>query len=169
MTELREGRWTAEADEGNVVFLIGMRVNRWRKPWRWVPVAAAMPRMLAELARNPDLGLLGAMTFVGGRTTLVVQYWRSFDHLASYARNPQQAHLPAWRAFNRRARGNRDVGVFHESYVMTPRGMESVYVNMPEFGVGKATRSVPVAERGQSAAHRLDPQVPDDPAVAASG
>ena len=145
MTELREGRWTAEADEGNVVFLIGMRVNRWRKPWRWAPVAAAMPRMLAELARNPDLGLLGARTFVGGRTTLVVQYSRSFDHLASYARNPQQAHLPAWRAFNRRARGNRDVGVFRESYVMTPGGMESVYVNLPEFGLGKATRSVPVA------------------------
>ena len=30
------------------VFLIGMRVNRWWKPWAWLPVIAAMGRMLRE-------------------------------------------------------------------------------------------------------------------------
>ena len=34
--------------------------QRFWKPHKWLPVATAMPRMLAELARAPDLGLLHA-------------------------------------------------------------------------------------------------------------
>jgi Domain of unknown function (DUF4188) len=158
-------RQTAIAPEGTVVFLIGMRINRWHKPWKWMPVAAAMPRMLAELGRQPELGLLSARTFVSGRTILVVQYWRSFDAVNRYARDRSLAHLPAWRAFNRRVGGNGDVGVFHETYVLGARGGESVYVNMPAFGLGAATGLAPVASRGESAAHRLDTGRPDDPAV----
>ena len=49
---------TAEVDGDFVVFLVGARIN---KPWKihkWLPVALAMPRMLKELASNPDSGLL---------------------------------------------------------------------------------------------------------------
>jgi hypothetical protein len=168
MSQVRRGRWTAAAEEGNIVFLIGMRINSWWKPWTWARVMTAMPRMLTELARNPDLGLLGARTFVGGRAILVVQYWRSFDDLTRYARNSEALHLPAWRAFNRLARAGQDVGVFHETYVIGPVGAESVYVNMPAFGLAKATTAVPVAQRGESARRRLDPQAPDEPAVPAT-
>jgi len=43
-----------------VVFLIGVRVNRWSANRSWRPAMRAMPRMLAELRRRPDLGLLRA-------------------------------------------------------------------------------------------------------------
>jgi hypothetical protein len=53
-------RVCAEMDGGFVVFLIGMRLNKPWKVWKWLPVATAMPRMLIELAKQPHLGLLHA-------------------------------------------------------------------------------------------------------------
>jgi hypothetical protein len=70
-------RMAAEIEGDFVVFLIGMRIN---KPWKihkWLPVFLAMPRMIRELERRPDSGFLGA-TFA---PKVIVQYWRSFDHL----------------------------------------------------------------------------------------
>jgi hypothetical protein len=70
--------------EPMVVFLIGMRVNRWWKVQQWLRTALAMPRMLRELAEHPELGLLGAHSWFG-RTTIMVSYWKSVDHLFAYA------------------------------------------------------------------------------------
>jgi len=159
------GRYSADTDAGVVVFLIGMRINRIAKVWKWLPAASAMPRMLKELFADPSLGLLGAHNYRAGRTFLVVQYWRSFDHLAAYARRTDREHLPAWRAFNKRVRDSGDVGIFHETYVVPAGGVETFYGNMPVFGLAAATGHVPVANRGQSAAHRLDPARDDSPAV----
>lgn len=162
---VRNGRFTADAPEETVVFLIGMRVNKLRKVSKWLPVFTVMPRMLAELRADRTLGLLGTKTYLGGRTVMLVQYWQSAAHLDRFARDPGRAHLPAWRTFNRRIRATGDVGIFHETYVADR--FETIYGNMPgDFGLGGATRMVPPARRGQRAAHRLDPSVPDDPAVA---
>lgn len=81
MSKIIPARVTARLDGDFVVFLIGMRVNKWWKFWRWIPVAAAMPRMLTELAKQPELGLLHARTVFGFPNILVIQYWRSFDLL----------------------------------------------------------------------------------------
>lgn len=58
-----------------MVFLIGMRINRLRKVRSWWGAFVGMPRMLAELAKHPEDGLLHARTFWSGRTFMVVQYW----------------------------------------------------------------------------------------------
>jgi hypothetical protein len=43
--------------------------------------------MLRELRRHPEQGLLGALlALIGGPA--VVQYWRSFEHLDRFARDP---------------------------------------------------------------------------------
>lgn len=155
-------RTTADSDASVVVFLIGMRVNRWRHVLRWVPVAAAMPRMLRELARE-DLGLLDARTYVSGRDVLVLQYWSSFEALEAYARAGDREHLTAWRAFNRRVRTTTSVGIYHETYVVPSFGREAVYVHMPLHGLAKAVGSAPLVRRGLAAGHRLDPARPDRP------
>ena len=41
-------------------------------------IAAAMPRMIRELQRRPELGFLHAESWLG-RTTIMLQYWRSLD------------------------------------------------------------------------------------------
>lgn len=72
MAQIRQGRWTAELEGEFVVFLIGMRINRLWKVWRWLPVLLAMAKMLAELFGKPELGLLEARTHFGLHNTMLV-------------------------------------------------------------------------------------------------
>lgn len=128
-------RLTSRLDDGFVVFLIGMRINAWWKPWRWMPVAAAMPRMVAELSKKPELGFLGAESWFG-RTTLMLQYWRSKDQLLAFASDRKSTHFPAWGAFYKAVGTGGDVGIWHETYIVQPGSYENIYVNMPRFGLG---------------------------------
>lgn len=164
MSKVQPGRYTFDHDGDVVVFLIGMRVNKLHKVHKWLPTALAMPKMLVELFRQPDKGLLGARTYVSGRDVLVVQYWRSFEDLERYARSGDDAHLPAWRTFNKRVGTKGDVGIWHETYVIAAGTAEAIYNNMPPHGLAKATASVPVARRGQSAAYRAGRAADDVPA-----
>ncbi len=166
MSVVINGRQTATLDEDVVVFLIGMRFNRVLRPWTWLPAFLAMPRMLRELAADEHLGLLGVRTYWSGRTILAVQYWRSFQQLQAFARTPDHAHLPAWREYNRVVRASGDVGVFHETYRVGPGSVETLYANMPPFGLGQAVGMAPVASRGQAAARRMGTTTVDEPAVA---
>ena len=147
-------RMTARMEGEFVVFLIGMRVNRWWKPHRWLRVAMAMPRMVRELTANPELGFLGAESWFG-RTTLMLSYWRSMDDLMRYATSKTAAHLPAWREFNRTIGTNGDVGIWHETYRVRPGDYESVYVNMMPFGLGRAGTLIEATGKRESAAKRL--------------
>ena len=157
MTDIKHGRWAAADGEPMVLFLIGTRINRWRAVSRWRPVVAAMPRMLKELAEAPARGLLGWRTaLMPPREIMVVQYWRSFEALESYARAAELAHLPAWRAFNRSAKdAGGAVGIWHETYVIGAHAREAVYVDMPPFGLGKATGLVPASGARAEARGRL--------------
>jgi hypothetical protein len=148
------GRFTAQSDEPFVVFLIGMRVNRLLALRSWTRVAAAMPPMIAELRRNPALGLLHAEFFFYWRGVGVIQYWRSFDLLHAYAHARDAAHLPAWAEFNRRIGGNGSVGIWHETYTVAPGQYEAIYANMPRFGLARATEHVSATGRLESARTR---------------
>ena len=96
------GRWSGKLDGDFVVFLIGMRVNKPLKVHRWLPVFRAMPKMVKELEADPDSGFLGATQGLMTTGPTLIQYWRSFEHLERYARDPHGQHYPAWRAFNQR-------------------------------------------------------------------
>jgi hypothetical protein len=160
MASIFPGRFTAQTDEPFVVFLIGMRVNRIFALRRWTRVAAAMPPMIAELKRDPALGLLHAQFFVYWRGVGVVQYWRSFEHLHAYAHARESKHLPAWAEFNRRVGGDGSVGIWHETYMVARGQYECVYANMPRFGLGNAAEHVAVTGRLESARTRIgNPEV----------
>ncbi|MET1060320.1 MAG: DUF4188 domain-containing protein [Nocardioides sp.] len=148
------GQHVAEVlTEDPVVFVIGMHINRWRRIRTWWPVFTGMPRMLAEL-RSRDAGLLGTRLYWSGRTFLSIQYWRSAEDLGAYARDPSFRHARAWGEFNKRAAARADVGIFHETYVVPRDRIETLYGNMPPFGLaaahGARARGVP-AQR--TAAH----------------
>ena len=91
MASINKGRHAAAAGaDGTVLFLIGMRINRLWQVWKWLPVFVAMPRMIAELMKHRELGLVGRpRTFLSGRTILVWQYWESFDKLAAFLVAPK--------------------------------------------------------------------------------
>lgn len=154
MAEIIRERRTALTEEPFVVFLIGMRVNDPWKIHRWWPVARAMGRMLDELAACDDSDLLNVESWFG-RTSIMVQYWRSFEALERYAKDPDAQHRPAWAEFNRRIASNGDVGIWHETYAIRPGQYEVVYNNMPLFGLAKATASVPANGRRRGAVGRM--------------
>jgi hypothetical protein len=155
MARIIDRRVCAQMDGEFVVFLIGMRINKPWKFWQWWPVATAMPRMLIELAKQPELGLLHARNHFGFRNVMVVQYWRSFEHLEAYAKAADAAHLPAWRAFNKAVGSNGDVGIWHETFLVAPGRYESVYNNMPAYGLGLAGTLVDAVEHRREARQRL--------------
>jgi hypothetical protein len=119
-----------------VVFLIGMRI---KKPWavhRWLGVLTGMQRMLGEL--RPEDGLLHyERVWLRGPT--VVQYWRSPEQLDRFAHG--ELHAPAWHEWNRRIRRTDAVGFWHETYRVRAGEHESVYVNLPMFGLAAAGQS----------------------------
>jgi hypothetical protein len=159
MAKLIAQRMTAQIEGEFVVFLIGMRINRFWKVQKWLPVAMAMPRMLRELSQDPTSGYLGAESWFGN-PTIVLQYWRSFEDLETYAKNPKREHRPAWAAFNRAVGSGGDVGIWHETYRVRAGDFECVYNNMPAFGLGKATKLVPVHGRLDTAAGRMNQKAP---------
>jgi len=162
--QIFNGRHAAQIQGDFVVFLIGMRVNQLLRPDKWMPMGAAMPRMLRELAHNPQMGLLHSYLMVGWRSAMTVQYWRSFEQLHAYAHARDAAHLPVWAAFNRAARGNQAVGIWHETYLVRAGRYEAVYVDMPRWGLAAAGELVPAVGRMQSAKSRLAAE-PDKEAV----
>jgi hypothetical protein len=155
MAGVIDRRVTAEMEGDFVVFLIGMRINKFWKAWKWLPVFLAMPKMVRELERSPESGLLSASLYIGGpRRPMVVQYWRSFEHLETYARGRDSGHWPAWVAFNKRVGSSGDVGIWHETYLVPAGSYECVYNNMPPTGLGTATSLAPAAGRKATAAGR---------------
>lgn len=148
------GRYTTENDENMVVFIIGMRINRWLAFHKWVPVVAAMPPMIKELyTHQKELGFLSMESFFGLRTTVMIQYWRSMDDLLAYARG--EKHLKAWRDFNRKVGNNKAVGIYHESYQVQQKNYESIFSNMPQYGLGKALTQIPITNQINGARKRL--------------
>lgn len=155
MRKVQPGRFTASLDGDFVVFIIGMRFNKLWKPHKWLPVLVAMPKMLAELARHPEKGMLGARTMFSGRTITLIQYWRSFDQLEQFARDKDDPHLEAWRTFNRRVGTSGDVGIFHETFKVAAGQYESIYANMPPIGLAAAGSFVAVGGRNETARERI--------------
>ena len=131
-----------------------MRINNLFAVRRWLPTVRAMGPMLRELYRHPEKGFLGAEFFLYWRGPAIVQYWRSFEDLERFARNPEDPHMPAWQRFNRTVGKNGCVGIFHETYS-----------NMPVFGLDKATEHVRAVGGRETARRRLmrgenEPAVP---------
>jgi hypothetical protein len=158
MAQINEGRYTAEMDKPLVIFMIGMRVNRFWAFSKWLPVARVFPKMLTELYAHPEKGFLHGELFFrfGPLTTAMISYWRSFKDLEAYAHNPNDTHLPAWREFNKNVGNNGMVGIWHETYEVEPGHYEVMYGNMPLFGLGGAMkRAVPVVGHTSAAKDRL--------------
>lgn len=157
MSKVFSGRYTANVSEPFVVFLIGLRVNRFWALKKWLPVAKAMGPMMRSLSQDPEKGLLGAESF--GRIlpieTCMVSYWQSFEHLTRFARSHDDPHWAAWQRFTKEVGSDGSVGIWHETYRVDPANYECIYGNMPAFGLGAATTHVPISEKTRTALSRM--------------
>ncbi|WP_172254600.1 DUF4188 domain-containing protein [Saccharibacillus deserti] len=153
MAKVIPGRQMAQIEGPFVVFIIGARINKWYAVHKWLPVLRSMGPMLQELYTHKELGFLDASFFMTGRGVSIVQYWRSYDQLEHYARGKAN-HLTAWKNFNRKARSGEAVGIYHETYMVENGAYESIYVNMPPTGMGRAGALNPVGSGRESSRER---------------
>ncbi|WP_026907950.1 DUF4188 domain-containing protein [Paucisalibacillus globulus] len=152
--EIFPGRYTTDNDEGVVVFLIGMRINKRWAIRKWLPVFKAMPAMIRELyGHKEELGFLSMESFFGLRTTIMISYWRSTEDLLAYAKGKK--HLTAWREFNKKVGDNEAVGIYHEAYSVPSGNYEALYGNMPLYGLAKARNHRLITSDTRSAKKRL--------------
>jgi hypothetical protein len=146
MAEVKQGRWTAEIEGDFVVFLIGAKPSM-RRPIRGLRDLGGrrgMQHMLKHLTEHPDKGLLGYE--MSGLGSLIVQYWRSFEHLEAFARDDSDPHIATWRRYYRRDAQHPGAGIWHETFLVRAGEYEAIYKNMPLMGLGSAGRLVPAAQ-----------------------
>lgn len=154
MNEVDPRRLHADIEEPVVVFVVGMRFNKLWAVHRWLPVFRAAKRMRDEQGDSEDC--LGSRLLVGWRTLTFFQYWESIDALERYARDTEREHHPAWTAFDRAIAETESVGIFHETYRVEPGDYETVYRNMPAYGLGAVGERVPATGERETMAGRLD-------------
>lgn len=155
MAQRHEGRMAASIEGDFVVFLIGARILQPWKVWAWWPIKQAMERMISELQADPESGFLGVETY-GAMNGVLIQYWRSFEHLERYARVKDREHFPAWVDFNKRIQKYpKAIGIWHETYAVPAGSYEAIYRNCPAMGLGKAGDLIPAAGRSETAAGRI--------------
>lgn len=156
MSNIFNGRYTAKTDQPFVVFLIGMRINKWWRLDKWLPVANAMTPMMQTLFTHPEKGFMHAEFFWNFSGPCIIQYWRSFEDLEQFARNPSDPHLGPWKKFNHAVGSDGIVGIWHETYMVNADQFECMYGNMPKFGLAAATGHVQAVGRRETARKRLD-------------
>lgn len=155
MAKVLPGRYTARYEGPFVVFMIGMRVNKFFAFRKWLMAANAMGPMMSALFKHPEKGFLGGHFSVSWRGVTSIQYWRSFEDLERFARDRDDPHLASWRRFNQLVGSDGSVGIWHETYIVQANQYECVYGNMPVFGLAAATEHVPAVGRRETARRRL--------------
>ena len=144
MAQIAGRRMTAEIDGDFVVFLIGARFSKFGLLQSVMDLGGrrGMKHMLDYLVAHPDKGLLGYQMGL----PVIVQYWRSFEQLEAFAKDTADPHLEVWRNYWRRVGKSSRTGIWHETYLVRAGEYEAVYGNMPPFGLGKASRLIPLSE-----------------------
>lgn len=151
MSDVAGRRLMAEIEGDFVVFLIGARFNSKLHLTRSLLDLGGrrgMRHMLNHLVAHPEKGLLA---YEMGLPT-IVQYWRSFEHLESFAKDKDDPHLDVWRQYWRRVGKSDRTGIWHETFLVKEGQYEAIYGNMPPHGLGKAGRLVPLSESSSARA-----------------
>ena len=157
MAKVHQGRWVGEIEGDFVVFLIGARFQplHFMRSVRDLGGRRGMKHMLDYLTQHPEKGLLGYQLGL----PVIVQYWRSFEHLEAFASDKDDPHLAAWRNYWRRVGKQPRTGIWHETYLVRAGEYEAFYGNMPAFGLGKAGMLKPAAEADNARERLHKPKV----------
>ncbi|MET8981439.1 DUF4188 domain-containing protein [Streptomyces sp. NPDC004539] len=124
-----------------------------REPPRRSSVRGSQATRAAPVSRPTTTPVQGAPVGVLADEGGEGQHWSDKERLLAYAHQRNTEHRPA---FNRWARaGKGHVGIWHETFIVPAGSYESVYVDMPAYGLAAATGVIPVGRRDDTAAQRL--------------
>jgi len=119
---IKKGRYAASIEGDFCVLLIGARYNgpsKLNTGFGWM--GEAMGDIVRDLQANAEeTGYLNhedaISTEKNGTDTLLVVYFRSFDHLTRYARSRSNAHAGPWTKLLGMGRRDPSFGFWHESF-----------------------------------------------------
>jgi hypothetical protein len=152
MLSTEADRVSAEMDREFVVFLIGIRIDRFWKVHRWLPVFRARKRMLEELAAHPESGYLSHNESGG----ISILYWRTFEQLEYFTRDADKERWPAWAEFQEKLERSRGVlSEWRETYVIKPGQFETVYSGTRALGLNKVGHRVARSRASVQAGDRV--------------
>ncbi len=137
--QIFNGKYTSKPEEPFVLFIFGMRINNLFFIWLWIPFLIRLYRMVRRLRNFPDSGLMNAHLFFTGKGLGVMQYWESFDKLENFALDSNDMHVPNNKKYKKSVGKSGRVGIWHETYVIDQCKFETLYYNMPKWGLAKAT------------------------------
>jgi hypothetical protein len=156
MSARNEARLLADMEGEFLVFVVELRIHQWWRFGKWYPTVIAMGRMLTELMKNPEFGLLHFEYWFAFRRQLFLMYWRSYEHMHDWVLNKDATHIAGWKQLNQLMKDHPNVlGFWHESYVVQPDQYEAFYRNVPTVGLGKVGKLTPLTGRATTAAARL--------------
>ncbi|MGB3305845.1 MAG: DUF4188 domain-containing protein [Thermomicrobiales bacterium] len=139
------GRYIATPPAGTVIFMFGLRVNRWSELRRWLPLWRSLRRIVREQHARPQCGLLWSTSWRDGREFTVLQYWKDMQTLLDYAQDPSFKHAGVWKKYNHGVGDTGLVGIWHEAYTIdtgSPKGLHTIYRDVPSRGLAAATSSL---------------------------
>lgn len=153
--------YTAGNEHEFVLFRIGMRFNTFPTSPRALREAfgamTRMPFMLVEQERDAAIGMLASKTYLSFPDIEIVQFWRSYEDLDRYASARERKHAPAWSWWNALEDKTGAVGIWHETFKISPGSYESIYGYMPRHGLAKATAHRQIGDGEARSRNRIKP------------
>lgn len=158
-------RKVADIGDGLVIYINGMRLNKFRAIPQWIMAGRKLAKMFDRLEADPDSGFLGYQpAFMGLRSGAAIQYWRSLEDLKRFAHHGDDLHVPAWKWYNEEVDAGGGVGFWAELYVVEEGHYETFYRNMPPIGLGANVGLLPAEahERQLGLSEQGVPQATED-------
>lgn len=146
MVAITAERMAAEIDGDFVIYINGMRLNKFRAVHKYLRAGLEAAKMFEELEKDPDSGFLGYVpAYMGLRSGAAIQYWRSLEDIRRFAHDPDDRHVPAWQWYNEEVGANGELGFWAELYVIEDGNYETFYRNMHPVGLGEIGEFVPMS------------------------
>ncbi len=131
-------RFTTKTDKPFTVFLTGVQCRKFTSMWKMPLVANRMLKMQAELKLNTEAGFYHGenfFTMTPHFTTLFLSYWDSAKSIEQFANSKIFSHLESAKDYLKNFLSDTNLGIWHETYVVEPEKVESLYYNMESFGL----------------------------------
>lgn len=155
--QIYNGKYTSKPEEPFVVFIFGMRINNILLFWLWIPFLIRLIGMVSRLRKFRKSGMMNANLFFSGMGLGVMQYWESFDKLEDFAKDNNDIHMANHRKYKKSVGKAGLVGIWHETYLVEHDKFETMYFNIPKWGLAKATNhhiEIPIVQ--EEARQRLE-------------
>lgn len=148
---------TAHIQEPYCLFLVGMQCRSWLSFWKIPFISYRMFKMQKELRQDKTSGFLWGKNFIAYRpfTSLFLTYWKSSDDIHRFVSDKKFSHLASVGIYYRKYRNDPNIGVWHETYEVTPGQVETLYYGMNPFGAGSFNPITPLERNAKGYMKRL--------------